>query len=79
MKIVKHKALFVYRRFGRIQILRFVAGIQRPPAKTNDFARFVVDREHEAVAKTIVEGAVFTLTYQAGLLRLLRGKAPLAE
>ena len=79
MQVVQHVALFIYRRFRRIQVLGFVVGSQRPPAKANDFARFVVDRKHQAVAETVVAGAVFALTDQAGLLHLPGGKAPLLE
>jgi hypothetical protein len=55
VQVKKHVRLFVDLRFRRVQIFRFFFGIESPATEGDDFARFIVDREHEAIAETVVK------------------------
>ena len=79
VQIVEHVALLVDQRFGRVQIFRIVLRRQRPAAVADDLSGLVVDREHQAVAETVVGAAVLALAHQPGLLHLRGREVALLE
>ncbi|MDT4858747.1 hypothetical protein FQZ97_932280 [compost metagenome] len=50
---VEFAALAEHRRLGRVQVLGF-ALVEHAPAKADEFALDVADREHDAVAEAVV-------------------------
>src|SRR5690606_25646241 len=76
VKAVQLVTLVIHRRFRRVQVLGLLVG-QHPPAKADDPAAAVSDREDDAVAEAVIlalalrtvgpRRAVFALDHQPGL------------